>query len=59
MRVRLRQPHQSAPKCSDVSGEEFVQLRVHLGLFGDEPQLVALRKGAEAAGPLEYFERAE
>ena len=42
-----------------VAGEEFVQLRVHVSLFGDEPQLVALRKGAEAAGPLEYFERAE
>ena len=42
-----------------VADADFVQLRVHLSLFGDAPQLVALRKGAEAAGPLEYFDAAE
>ena len=42
-----------------VADAEFVQLRVFLSLFGDAPQLVALRKGEEAAGPLQYFEVAE
>ena len=42
-----------------VADAEFIQLRVFLSLFGDAPQLVALRKGAEAAGPLQCFEAAE
>ena len=32
---------------------EFIQLRVFLSMFGDAPQLVALRKGVDAAGPLQ------
>ena len=42
-----------------VADAEFIQLRVFPSLFGDAPQLVALRKGAEAAGPLQCFEAAE
>ena len=38
---------------------EFIQLRVFLSMFGDAPQLVALRKGVDAAGPLQCFEAAE
>ena len=43
----------------DVDGVTSVQaafLRVFVSLFGDQPRLVALRKGAAAAGPIDYFE---
>ena len=33
-----------------VAEAEFIQLRVFLSMFGDAPQLVALRKGVDAAG---------
>ena len=39
-----------------IAAFEFIHLRVHVSLFGDEPKLVAMRKGEVAAGPLEYFE---
>lgn len=39
-----------------VGEAEFIHLRVWLSLFGDMPQLVALKKGPEAAKPLAYFE---
>tara|TARA_B100000787_G_C15987243_1_gene204234 strand:- start:234 stop:470 length:237 start_codon:yes stop_codon:yes gene_type:complete len=42
-----------------VAEAEFIQLRVFLSMFGDAPQLVALRKGVDAAGPLQCFEAAE
>ena len=42
-----------------VAEAEFIQLRVFLSMFGDAPQLVALRKGVDAAGPLRCFEAAE
>ena len=42
-----------------VAEAEFIQLRVFLSIFGDAPQLVALRKGVDAAGPLRCFEAAE
>ena len=42
-----------------IADTEFIQLRVFLSLFGDAPQLVALRKGVEAAGPLQCFEAAQ
>jgi hypothetical protein len=37
---------------------EFVQLRAYMSLFGDDPVLVALKKGDAAAGPITYFEPA-
>jgi len=39
-----------------IAAFEFIHLRVHVSLFGDEPKLVAMRKGEVAAGPLEFFE---
>ncbi len=39
-----------------IAAFEFIHLRVHVSLFGDEPKLVAMRKGEVAAGPLELFE---
>ena len=39
-----------------IAETEFIWLRVYVSLFGDLPQLVGLRKGADAAGPLTYFE---
>ena len=39
-----------------IADTEFIQLRVFLSLFGDAPQLVALRTGVEAAGPLQCFD---
>ena len=41
----------SAPSAA----AEFVWLRVFESLFGDPPQLVSLRTGEAAAGPLAYF----
>ena len=38
-----------------ASPVEFVWLRVFESLFGDPPQLVSLRTGEAAAGPLAYF----
>lgn len=39
-----------------VGADEHIFLRVFVSLFGDQPRLVALRKGAAAAGPIDYFE---
>lgn len=39
-----------------IADDEFIQIRVHVSLFGDPPQLVALRKGTDAQGNLGYFE---
>ena len=41
--------------AASTTPAEFVWLRVFESLFGDPPQLVELRKGAEAAGPIRYF----
>lgn len=39
-----------------IADAEFIHLRVFSSLFGDMPELVALKKGADAAGPLAYFD---
>ena len=43
----------------NVSAEgEFIQLRVFCSLFGDDPEIVAIRKGEDAAAPIAYFDAA-
>ena len=39
-----------------IADSEFIQLRVFCSLFGDLPKIVAMRRGAEAAAPLTYFD---
>lgn len=38
-----------------IGADEHIFLRVFVPLFNDVPQLVSLRKGEAAAGPIEYF----
>ena len=41
-----------------IAEGEFIQLRVFCSLFGDDPEIVAIRKGEDAAAPIAYFDAA-